>query len=74
MTDIYTLEEGVIYTVTKPFTDYYQSHLAPDASRAAVCVQREMRQSMRQPMVRPMRTTARRTKVRPRRRATLAPK
>jgi hypothetical protein len=30
MLSIYTLEEGVIYTVTKPFTDYYQNHVALD--------------------------------------------
>lgn len=30
MLTIYTLEEGVTYTVTKPFTDYYQSHFALD--------------------------------------------
>jgi hypothetical protein len=30
MLDIYTLEEGVIYTVTKPFTDYYQGYVALD--------------------------------------------
>jgi hypothetical protein len=30
MLDIYTLEEGVVYTVTKPFTDYYQNHFPLD--------------------------------------------
>jgi len=30
MLSIHTLEEGVIYTVTKPFTDYHQGHIAPD--------------------------------------------
>jgi len=30
MLSIYTLEEGVNYTVTKPFTDYHEGHFAPD--------------------------------------------
>lgn len=30
MLTIYTLEEGVVYTVTRPFTDYYQNNFAPD--------------------------------------------
>lgn len=30
MLSIYTLEEGVVYTVTKPFTDYYQNHFPLD--------------------------------------------
>jgi hypothetical protein len=29
MLTIYTLEEGVVYTVTKPFTDYHQNKFAP---------------------------------------------
>lgn len=31
MLSIHTLEEGVIYTVTKPFTDYHQNHFTPGA-------------------------------------------
>ncbi len=29
MMSIHTLEEGVIYTVTKPFTDYHQNNFTP---------------------------------------------
>lgn len=30
MLDIYSLEEGVVYVVTKPFTDYHQNHFPLD--------------------------------------------
>ena len=29
MLSIHTLQEGVIYTVTRPFTDYHQNHFTP---------------------------------------------
>lgn len=31
MLSIHTLEEGVIYTVSKPFTDYHQNNFTPGA-------------------------------------------